>query len=86
MTINYIGNNLSMAKSPSAVVYYFCHGLSLRVCPGEFFIAAWPIFGERNCLFGFLFVVFLLWCFCIKCVLLSLWCLGRKVLDNCIDS
>ena len=27
-----------------------------------------------------------LWCRCFKCVLLSLWCLGRKVFGNCIDS
>ena len=30
--------------------------------------------------------MFWLWCRCFKCVLLSLWCLGRKVLGNCIDS
>ena len=43
-------------------------------------------FGERNRPFDFLLVVFWLWCRCFKCVLLSLWCLGRKVLDNCIGS
>ena len=38
------------------MVYYFCHGMSLHVCPVEIFI--WPIFWERNCPFGFLLVVF----------------------------
>ena len=46
----------------------------------------WANFGGRNCPFCFLLVVFLLWCRCFKCVLLSPWCLGRKVLGNCIDS
>ena len=41
---------------------------------------------ERDYPFGFLLVVFWLWCHCFKCVLLSLWCLGRKVSDNYIDS
>ena len=31
-------------------------------------------------------ITFRLQCCCFKCVLLSLWCLGRKVLGNCIDS
>ena len=30
--------------------------------------------------------MFWLRCRCFKCVFLSLWCLGRKVLGNCIDS
>ena len=41
---------------------------------------------ERNCPFGFLLAVFGLWGRCFKCVLLSLWCLGWKMLGNCIDS
>ena len=50
-------------------------------------IAIWPIFGKRNCPFDFLLVMFSLWCRCFKCVLLSLWCLGRNALGiNCIDS
>ena len=60
-----------------------------------FLIAVWPFFFfffffffflERDCPFGFLLVVFWLWSRCFGCVLLSLWCLGRKVLGNCIDS
>ena len=51
-----------------------------------FWIAVWPIVWERNRPFGFLLVVFWLWCRCFKCVLLSLWCLGRKVFGNYIDS
>ena len=43
-------------------------------------------FWERNCPFGFLLVMFLLWCRCFKCVLLSLCFLGRTVLGNCIES
>ena len=37
-------------------------------------------FGKETVLFGFLLVGFWLWCSCFKRVLLSLWCLGRKVL------
>ena len=45
-----------------------------------------PNLWERNCPFGFLRVVFWLWCRRFKCVLLSLCSLGRKVvLGNCID-
>ena len=51
-----------------------------------FWIAFFPLFwGERNRPFGFLFVVFWLWCCCFMYKLLSLWCLGWKVLVNCID-
>ena len=34
--------------------------MSLHICPGDilFWIAIWPIFGERNCPFGFLLKVF----------------------------
>ena len=49
-------------------------------------VKVWPIFRERNCPFGILLVVFWLWCRCYKCVLLSLWFLGRNVLGYCIDS
>ena len=51
-----------------------------------FWIAVWPIFWERNCPFGFLLVVFWLWCQCLMCIFFSLCSLGRKVLGNCIDS
>ena len=51
-----------------------------------FWISVWPIFWERNCPFGFALVVFWSWCRCFKCILLSLWYLGWKVLGNCIDS
>ena len=59
-------------------------GMSLHVCPGEIFILDSRIakFWERNCPFGFSACSVLI----DKYVLLSLWCLGRKVLDNCIDS
>ena len=66
-----------------------CCGLCLCMyIPVKCFILAGrlPIFGERNCPFVFLFVVFWLWCRCFKYVLLSLWCFGWKVLGNCIDS
>ena len=43
-------------------------------------------FWINNCPFGLLLVVFWLWCRYFKCTLLSLWCLGRKLLGNCIDS
>ena len=42
-------------------------------------------FWERNLPFVFLLVVFWLWCRCFKCVLLSLWYLGRKMFGNYID-
>ena len=70
------------------MVYYFCHCMSVHECPGESFnldSPVWPIF-ERNCPSGFLLVVFSLWCRYFKYVLLSFWCLGRRVLGNCIDS
>ena len=70
------------------LVYYFWHCMSLHVCPGNFFFildSRLAIFWERNCPFGFLLVVFWLWCSCYKCVLLSLWCLGQKMLGNCIE-
>ena len=37
----------------SAVVCYFCHCMSLHVCPGEFFSldSHSAIFWERNCIF-----------------------------------
>ena len=38
---------------------------------------------EKKLSFAFLLW---LWCRSFTCVLLSLWCLGRKVLGNCIDS
>ena len=62
--------------------YYFCHCMSLHVCPGEsLFWIFWPIFG-KNSPFGFLLVVFWLWYRCFKCIFLCLLCLGRKVLGN----
>ena len=82
-------NSVKFQGGPSAVVYYFCHCMSLHVCPGDFFlfwIAVWPVVWERNCPFGFLLEVFWLWCLCFKCVIFSLCCLRRGVLDNCIDS
>ena len=45
----------------SAVVYYFCHRMSLHVCPVDLFlfsIAVWPLVWDRNGPFGILFVVF----------------------------
>ena len=54
-----------------------------------FWIAVLPLFWGKKlyfCTFGFLHVVFWLWCRCSKCVLFSLWCLGRKVFGDCIDS
>ena len=43
----------------SAVVFYFCHCLSLHGCPGEIFTldSRLAYFWERNCPFGFLLVV-----------------------------
>ena len=40
--------------------YYFCICMSLHVCPGEILILDSRLanFGERNCPFGFLLVVF----------------------------
>ena len=72
----------------SAAGYYFCHYMSLHICPGEFLILHNRLanFWEGNCSFGFLLIVLWLWCRCFKCVLLSLWCLGQKVVGNCIDS
>ena len=40
------------------MVYYFCHCVSLHVCPSDFFILALFLFFfffflERNCPFGF---------------------------------
>ena len=69
------------------MVYYFCHGMSLHVYPGESFIldsrlVNYP--GESFILDSRL--VNFLWCHCFTCVLLFLWCLGRKVLGNCIES
>ena len=71
----------------SAVVYYFCHYMYLHVCPSEMLIldSRLASFWERNWPFGFLLVVFWLWCRCFRCVLLSIWCLVRKVLGNCIN-
>ena len=42
------------------MVNFFCHRMSLRVCPGEnlFLKTFWPFFEEKNCLFGFLVVMF----------------------------
>ena len=42
------------------MVNYFCHCMSLRVRPDVIFIFDSPLanFGERNCPFGFLLVVF----------------------------
>ena len=42
------------------MVYYFCHCMSLHVCPGEIFIldSRFVNFWERNCPFGILLVVF----------------------------
>ena len=42
------------------MVLYFCHCMSLDVCPGESFIldSRLSYFGERNCHFGFLLVEF----------------------------
>ena len=62
--------------------------MSLHASPGECFILDSRLatfLGERNCAFAFLLVVVcdavtILFDFDIKCVLLSLWCLGRKVL------
>ena len=72
----------------SAVVFYFCHCVSLHVCPGGIFILDSRLANlwERNCPFDFLLVVSWLLCRCFKCVLLSFWCLGRNVLGYCIDS
>ena len=41
------------------MVYYFCHCMSLLVCPGEIFILDSRLanFWERKCPFGFLLVV-----------------------------
>ena len=72
----------------SFLYFYFTISITVFVCPGEFFILNSRLanFWERNCPFGFLFVVFWLWCRCFKYVLLSLWWLGRRVLGHCIDS
>ena len=61
--------------------------LFLHVCPGKIFIleSCLASFFERNSPFSFLLVVFWLWCCCFKYVL-SLWCLWRKVVGNCIHS
>ena len=42
------------------MVYYFCHCMSLHVCPGEIFIldSRLASFGERNCPFGSLIIPF----------------------------
>ena len=56
------------------MVYYFCHCMCLHVCSGDFFFildSRFANFWERNCSFGFLLIVFLLWCRCFKCALLS---------------
>ena len=66
------------------MVYYFMS--KHYVLPKFVLDSRLVIFGDRNCPFGFLLVVFWLWCRCFKCVLLSLWCLGRRELGNCIDS
>ena len=70
------------------MAYYFCHCMSLHVCPGASFILDSRLanFGEKNCPFSFLLVVFRVWYRCVKCVLLSLWGLERNVLGDCIDS
>ena len=51
-----------------------------------FWIAPFGYLLGKKLSFGFLLGVFWLWCRCFECVLLSLWCLGRKLLGNCIDS
>ena len=42
------------------MVYYFCHCMSLHLCPGESFILDSRLANilERNCPFGFLLLVF----------------------------
>ena len=74
-----------------AVIYYFCHCMSLHICPGDnfilgscFFFFLLFFFGKKLP-FGFLLVVFWLWCRCFVRTF-SPWCLGRKVLGNCIES
>ena len=57
----------------------------LHVYPGKIVILD-SLLAVLDCPFGFLLVVFKLWCRCFKCVLLFLWCLGQTVLSNCIDS
>ena len=45
------------------MVYYFCHCMSLHICPVEIFILECRLaifFLERVCPFGFLLVVFLI--------------------------
>ena len=55
----------------------------LHVCAGENFYFGYLLanFGERSCPFGFLLVMFCLWCF--KCVLFPFGVLNG---GNCIDS
>ena len=69
-----------------AVVYYFCHFMSLHVCLGEKIILDSRLANvwERNCPSGFLLVMVWLWCRCFKCVFFSPWCLGTEILGNCI--
>ena len=72
---------------------YFCHCMSLHVCPGDCVFLYIYILGslsanklKTNCPFGILLVVFSVRCLFLNWVLLSLWCLGRSVLGNCTDS
>ena len=69
------------------MVYYICHCMSLHVCLGIFFVldSRLATFG-KNRPFGFLLVVFWLWCRYFKCVLFPFGVLERKMLGNCIDS
>ena len=69
------------------MVYYFCRCMSLHVFSCKMFILhnCLAIFGEINCPFGCLLVMFWFWCRCFKCVLLPVKCLRRKVWGNCID-
>ena len=74
---------------------YFCHCMSLHVCPGEMFTldSRLAFFWERNCPSGSLLVVLpfrprhpLERRTHFKCVLLSNGCLGRKGLHSSIES
>ena len=80
-------SNIFADRSKAVLLLWFNMSVFACICPGEIFIldsrlaSLW-----ENCPFGLLHVVFWLWCLCLKCVLLSIWCLGRKELDNGIDS
>ena len=67
----------------SLTLFYYSLIVDLRVyvlVKFLFWIDVWPISWQK-CPFGFLFVVFWLWCRCFNCVRLSLWCLKRRMFD-----